>query len=117
MKRAGFLLLLLLTYVQAFGEAFKNDSVGGILTAVFVLLTGVPVAIGAGVYALLHLGEQDYTASKGLTIFCSCAGWWAMLFLAFDSEAVGGAWFLGLCVSAGAAVAAYFASRRPNVDA
>jgi hypothetical protein len=116
MKRVVSLLWLLLACAPAFAEAFKNDSPGGILTAIFVLLVGVPAAVGLGVYALMHLSNQEYTANKTVTVFASCAGWWAMLFFAFGSRAGGGVWLLAVGISAGMAALAYHSSRKQNPD-
>ncbi|SHL40507.1 hypothetical protein [Hymenobacter psychrotolerans] len=118
MKRPALLLLLVLATSQAFGEAFKNGTVVDMLGAALLLMFGAPVAIGLGVYGLLRLTDQDYTASLPVTLFLTCVAWWFGLFVMFDMPANPARfWFVELCVSAGAAAAGYYGSREEKPEA
>lgn len=118
MKRTAFLLLLVLTGSQAFGEAFKNGTVEDMLGAALLLLFGAPVAIGLGVYGLLRLTNQNYTANLLVPVFLACVAWWFCLFILFDIPANPSRfWFVQLCASIGAAAAGYYGSREEKPEA
>lgn len=117
MRRYAFVLMLLAVGTPGFGEAFKGQNLGDFVGGVFLLLLGVPVAVGLGVYGLLRLSDQDYTASWGVSVFFSCVAWWGTLFLLpGGQQASGGSGFLLFCASAVAAAGGYYTSREQKPE-
>lgn len=83
----------------------------------FLLLLGAPVAVGLGVYGLLRLSDQDYTASWGVSVFFSCVAWWGTLVLLSSGQPGSGSLgFLLFCASAGAAAVGYYTSREQKPE-